>query len=302
MEKGRSKILTGIWAVIFILLWVSFLCPSLEAAILTYYRYYIVQKGDSLWDIGKQYGVSIKDIKRKNNLRTDRIYPGQKLIVPIKVKGVYHEVKRYETLWRICKTYKVSMEEVISLNRLRDPEHIMPGQRLFIPGATKVKKVEIPEKTSIAKKESNPLPEAEKDVIKFSPSLKKTIKRKGLLIWPVKEGIQAYRKSEFGIDIIAPEGTTIIAPAKGKVYYSGLLRNYGWTIIIEHSEIGVYTCYMHNSINLVKKGDMVEKTQPIARIGNSGTTKEIMLHFEVRRAKDGKPIDPLEFLPSRSNN
>jgi len=233
--------------------WTGFFCQFLNAAVLTYYRYYIVQKGDSLWEIGRQYNVTVTEIKKKNNLRTSKIYPGQKLIIPVKVKGVYHTVKKHETLWRICKTYKVSMEEVISLNRLSDPDHIVAGQK------------------------------------------------KGILIWPVDQKVkpQEYRKSEFGIDIIAPEGTTIVAPARGKVYYSGLLRNYGWTIIIEHQEIGIYTCYMYNMVNLVEKGDVVEQGEPIAKVGKSGAG-EAMLHFEVRRAKDGKPVDPLDFLSSES--
>ena len=138
--------------VIFTLLWLSWFCPSSLAATLIYYRYHIVQRGDTLYEISKQYRVSIKEIKKKNNLRSDRIYPGQKLIVPIKVKGVYHQVKRYETLWRISRVYGVSMEEVIRLNRLSNPEHIRVGQRLFIPGASKVIDIDIPEEIIIGRR------------------------------------------------------------------------------------------------------------------------------------------------------
>ena len=305
MKKGGSKVSLKRFTkfVIFAVFvcWTGFFCQFLNAAVLTYYRYYIVRKGDSLWEIGRQYNVTVTEIKKKNNLRTSKIYPGQKLIIPVKVKGVYHTVKKHETLWRICKTYKVSMEEVISLNRLSDPDHIVAGQRIFIPGATQVKEVKIPEEIISGGKKAPVTPEEEKEVIKFSPSQKETLKEKGILIWPVDQKVkpQEYRKSEFGIDIIAPEGTTIVAPARGKVYYSGLLRNYGWTIIIEHQEIGIYTCYMYNMVNLVEKGDVVEQGEPIAKVGKSGAG-EAMLHFEVRRAKDGKPVDPLDFLSSES--
>jgi len=296
--KKRAKLIARCGLIFFILVWISFFCPSLKAAILVYYRYHIVQKGENLWNISKRYGVSVNEIKKKNNLRSDRIYPRQKLIIPIKVKGIYHPVKRYETLWRICKTYGVSMEKVISLNRLQDPNHIMPGQRLFIPGASKVKKIDIPKEIIAAGKKDATSTPPEEDKIQPSPTFGETVKGKGFLIWPLEGKAVSYRRRDFGIDILAPEGTSVVAPAKGKVYYSGLLRNYGWTIIIEHQELGLYTCYMYNSVNLVKKGDLVEKGQPIARIGKSGTAKEAMLHFEVRRAKDGKPMDPLEYLPS----
>jgi len=282
---------------IFLLIWAILFCPSSNAATLTYYRYHIVQKGDSLWEISKQYGVSIKEIKEKNSIRGSRIYPRQKLIIPIKVKGVYHEVKRHETLWRICKTYGVDMEEVIYLNQLSDPDHLVAGQKIFIPGASKVKKVEIPEKVIAPPKEEVP---SQGDIIQPPPSkdIGETVRGKGFLIWPIKGDIKGYRKSGFGIDIFAPEETAIVAPAKGKVYFSGWLRNYGRTIIIEHKELGLYTCYMHNSVNLVEKDDLVEQGEPIAKIGSTGTAEDILLHFEVRRAKDGKPMDPFEYLPS----
>jgi murein DD-endopeptidase MepM/ murein hydrolase activator NlpD len=277
--------------VIFILLWLSWFCPSSLAATLIYYRYHIVQRGDTLSDIGKQYGVPYQEIKKKNNLRSDRIYPGQKLIVPIKIKGVYHQIKRYETLWRISRAYKVSMEEVIRLNRLSNPEHIKVGQRLFIPGASKVIDIDIPEEIIIGRK-LNTRVEQKRGVSEKS-------EKKESLIWPVEGKITEYRYSDPGpgIDILAPEGTVIVAPAQGKVYFSGWLRGYGRTIIIEHEELGLYTCYMHNSVNLVEEGDVVKKGDPVAKIGNTGTTEEIMLHFEIRRAEDGKPVDPLDYLP-----
>jgi len=274
---------------IFILLWLSWFCSSSQAATLIYYRYHIVQKGDTLYDIGKQYGVSIKEIKKKNNLRSDRIYPGQKLIVPIKIKGIYHQVKRYETLWRICKTYRVSMEKVIRLNRLSNPDDIKVGQRLFIPGATRVIDIDIPEEIIVGRR-LNTRAEQKR-------SVSEKPEKKGSLIWPIEGKISEYRHNDFGIDILAPEGTIIIAPAEGKVYFSGWLRGYGKTIIIEHEELGLYTCYMHNSVNLVEVGDVVKKGNPVAKIGNTGSAEEIKLHFEVRRAEDGKPVDPLDYLP-----
>lgn len=288
----KLRFLTNI---IFISLCFAWFCLSCWAATLVYYRYYIVQKGDTLYDIGKEYNVSVKEIKRKNNLRNDRIYPGQRLIIPIKVNGVYHTVKRYETLWRICKSYEVSMQEVIRLNHLSSPDNIKVGQRIFIPGVSKVIDIDIPEEI-IIKKELDEKPGEKQDIIEKDEIQVKS-EKKVILIWPIeKEKIHYnYSESQVGIDIFAPAGTTIRAPAEGKVYFSGWLRGYGNTIIIEHKEISLYTCYMHNSVNLVEAGDLVKKGDSIAKIGNTGTEK-IMLHFEIRR-EDGKPVDPLDYLP-----
>ena len=61
----------------------------------------------------------------------------------VRQKGVYHVVERHQTLYRICKTYGVDINRVASLNRIPDHGRIDVGQRIFIPGATKVLKVEI---------------------------------------------------------------------------------------------------------------------------------------------------------------
>ena len=295
--KEKAKLIIKLALIISVLIWVSWFCPSLKASQLTYYRYYIVEKGDNLWEISKQYDVSIENIKKKNNLGTDIIRPNQKLVIPVKVEGIYHAVKKYETLWRICKIYGVAMDEVISLNRLPNPNQLALGQKLFIPGASKVKQIDIPEKIIIPEKKDIPIPKQEKEITESSISQKK-VQEKEFLIWPVEGKIKAYRESGFGIDILALEGASIVATAKGKVWYSDWVRNYGWTIIIEHQELKLYTCYMHNSINLVEKDDLVEQGEDIARIGNSGTAEETMLHFEIRGTKDGKSINPFEYIPS----
>jgi len=300
IDKRKFSFRGKLIIAVFLLIWISLLCSSLEAATLTYYRYHIVRRGDSLWIISQQYGISIEEIKRKNDLRTDRIYPDQKLIIPITIRGVYHEVKPQETLWRICRAYGVSMEEIIYLNRISDPNYIMPGQKLFIPGATEIKEVEIPREI-IAPKETEISPPVPEDIVKPPPSVNEAVRGKGFLIWPINGDITDYRRSSTGIDIFAPPGTRIVAPAKGVVYFSGWLRNYGRAIIIEHAELGLYTCYMHNSVNLVEKDDFVEQGQPIAIIGDTGIAERIMLYLEIRRATDGRPLDPLEYLPSSFN-
>lgn len=52
--------------------------------------------------------------------------------------GVYHPVKPGETLWRIAKTYQVSLKKILEYNHIPDPIHLEVGERIFIPGASKV--------------------------------------------------------------------------------------------------------------------------------------------------------------------
>lgn len=64
---------------VFCLLLIS--APSVPA--LT--QVYVVQKGDSLWEIAKKFDISVRELKRLNNLRSNRIYQGQKLHITLKI-------------------------------------------------------------------------------------------------------------------------------------------------------------------------------------------------------------------------
>lgn len=91
-------------------------------------------------------------------------------------------------------------------------------------------------------------------------------------------------------------GQPVIAAAGGKVVYSGNgLNGYGNLVIVKHNDTYL-SAYAHNRKLLVKEGDMVESGQQIAEIGmiNQSTA---LLHFEIR--KQGKPVDPLKYLPKR---
>lgn len=92
-----------------------------------------------------------------------------------------------------------------------------------------------------------------------------------------------------GIDIAAKEGTNIYPIKSGKVIYSGFDKGYGYNVVIEH-ENGLKTRYAHNSVNLVKEGDLVNEDTVIGKVGKTGFTTGYHLHFEV--IKDEAPIDP----------
>ncbi|TDV62538.1 peptidoglycan DD-metalloendopeptidase family protein [Pseudomonas sp. LP_7_YM] len=99
-----------------------------------------------------------------------------------------------------------------------------------------------------------------------------------------------------GIDIAGDLGQPVLAASDGSVVYAGSgLRGYGELIIIKHSDTYV-SAYGHNRRLLVREGQQVKAGQAIAEMGSTGTDR-VKLHFEIRR--QGKPVDPLEFLPRR---
>lgn len=126
-------------------------------------------------------------------------------------------------------------------------------------------------------------------------------------IWPMKGRISApfgekrtNSKGQVyyhtGIDIADnPEDKTpIIASCNGQVIIAGNANDgYGNKVIIDHGE-GLKTLNAHCSVLKVKAGDQVKQDQQIAIVGSTGHSTGPHLHFEV--IKDGKQVNPLEFL------
>jgi murein DD-endopeptidase MepM/ murein hydrolase activator NlpD len=198
-------------------------------------------------------------------------------------QGVYHTVKRHQTLWRICKTYGVDMGEVAWINGIRDKNKIRVGQRIFMPGATKVLKVNIYVEDVTARGKST--------AVRYE---------KGKFVWPVQGTVTAPfgmdgKRRHDGIDISAPVGTPIRAADNGRVVYSdNKMRGYGNLIIIEHRD-NFFTIYAHNKENLAEEEALVKRGDIIARVGKTGNATGPHVHFEIR--KGSKPLNPAQFLP-----
>ena len=117
-------------------------------------------------------------------------------------------------------------------------------------------------------------------------------------MWPAQGKVSAADggSATKGIDISGSRGQAVKAAAGGTVVYSGSgLRGYGELIIVQHNDTFL-SAYAHNEARLVQEGRHVDAGETIARMGNSDTT-DVMLHFEIRR--NGKAVDPLQYLPNR---
>ncbi len=100
-----------------------------------------------------------------------------------------------------------------------------------------------------------------------------------------------------GIDVTAPMGSPIEAPAGGVVTDAGWESGYGNTVTIDHG-YGITTKFAHASKLLVRAGQRVQRGQRIALVGNTGLATGPHLHYEVH--VNGRPVDPLKYvLPDR---
>ena len=112
---------------------------------------YSVKRGDNLWDIGRHYGISIKQLTSWNGIsRKSLLRPGQKLTVWVKqdehnkagtlVKAVANTktannayiVKQGDSLWLIARKFDVHVKDLLKWNKLRKGKHLQPGQSLII--------------------------------------------------------------------------------------------------------------------------------------------------------------------------
>jgi hypothetical protein len=96
-----------------------------------------------------------------------------------------------------------------------------------------------------------------------------------------------------GIDVTAPMGTPIEAPAAGVVRDAGWESGYGNTIVIDHG-FGTVTKFAHASKILVREGQRVSRGQRIALVGNTGLATGPHLHYEVH--VNGRAVDPLRYV------
>ena len=103
----------------------------------------------------------------------------------------------------------------------------------------------------------------------------------------------AERVMHEGLDIAAPHGKEVTAPADGTVIFAGLEGSYGNVLVIDHG-YGVKTRYGHLSKVEVHPGEHVHRGDLIGAVGNTGRSTGPHLHYEVR--VNGLPENPRKFI------
>ena len=218
-------------------------------------------------------------------------------------KPGYYTVKPGDTLIRIGLESGQSWKDVARWNNLENANLIEVGQVLRVvppvasvavsdsggivvrPGAVAPEAPAVPSaSTSTTPKPATPAASAGEDDVAF--------------IWPssgtLLAGFDEARNK--GYDISGKAGDPVVAAADGRVVYAGAgLRGYGNLIILKHNNTFL-TAYAHNQALLVKEDQAVRKGQKIAEMGSTDADR-VKLHFEIRR--QGKPVDPVRYLPSR---
>ena len=98
-------------------------------------KYYIVKKGDSLYSIARSNNITVDELKSLNNLTSNILSIGQKLIISnsSKVPNNVYVVKKGDTLWNIANNFKVSVNDLKNINN-KSNNSLSIGEQLIIPG------------------------------------------------------------------------------------------------------------------------------------------------------------------------
>ncbi len=282
---------------------------------------YTVKSGDTLYSVAWRYELDPEAFAAWNGVTTSKfIKPGQRLHTrkpanfdasraaaadravayapdSSKSASVYvsysnkMSVKavKGDTLYGLSKRHGVSVDKLVQLNQLKKPYVIQPGQTIFL------KPLKSSTQTTVSTKSPSQKPGSQKPGSQAqSISWPKTVSWQRPAKGKIVKKFDRRRNDAKGIDIAGTKGNAIVASADGKVVYSGGgLISYGNLIIIKHNKMFL-SAYAYNRKLLVKEGDIVKAGQQIAEMGHKDKLSP-RLHFEIR--KNGKPVDPLKYLP-----
>ena len=214
-------------------------------------------------------------------------------------KPGYYTVKPGDALIRIGLENGQSWKDIARWNNLENPNLIEVGQVLRVVPPSQVATVVVGSDSATT---SRPVTTATPAPVATSPAASSgggSVSDDGLgFMWPATgpllAGFDEARNK--GYDIGGKAGDPVLAAADGRVVYAGAgLRGYGNLVILKHNNTFL-TAYAHNQTLLVKEDQSVRKGQKIAEMGSTDADR-VKLHFEIRR--QGKPVDPARYLPSR---
>lgn len=227
---------------------------------------YVVREGDTLPAIAKMFDVSVNTIRWANDISGNTIKVSQTLVI-LPISGIKHIVKSGDTLQGIAKQHKGDLNEILQYNNLTIGSKLSIGDVVIVPDGEAAP-------TSTTRPSVN------------SSSARPTYN--GYYLRPIVGGVKSQGLHGYnGVDLAGSYGANILASADGEVIISrsGWNGGYGTYVVIKHGN-GTQTLYGHLSSTLVSAGSRVSQGQVIGRMGSTGKSTGVHLHFEIRGARN----------------
>ena len=211
-------------------------------------------------------------------------------------------IRKGDSIYALARIHSITPADLIAWNNLRNPDTIYPGQVLRLyPQAGSTRPVAATTPTRPGSSGSATTAPAASSPAPVVASNAPAPANSGIgWRWPA-DGVLVARyvagdATKQGIGIAGASGDDVRAAAGGTVVYSGAgLVGYGELIIIKHNDQWL-SAYGHNRKRLVSEGQAVRAGDKIAEMGRTSAARD-MLHFEIRH--NGKPVDPLQYLPRK---
>ena len=289
-----------------VFMWICCCMFSVEPAFASEYKIaYRVKTGDTFQSIGNRYGVSWELVAAMNNISAPyTLKPGQQIYIP-RDPQTEIVVAKGDTLWELSRKYDVDLGMLMVYNGLYANDVLDVGQVLYLPGDTGGEPVITASAETLASRSAATTRRTRVSTMQVSTASAKQVSTKqgstkqGGWTLPIKGTVTSEygkRSSGYhhGIDLAAPQGTTIKAAKGGTVLYSGWYNSiYGNAVIIDHGN-GQKTLYGHCSKTTAKKGATVSAGEKIALVGSTGRSTGPHVHFEIYI--NGKTINPRTYL------
>ncbi|HAE21180.1 MAG TPA: M23 family peptidase [Spirochaetaceae bacterium] len=238
---------------------------------------YTVQKGDTLYSIARQHGVSVDALSSLNGIKDPtKVLPGTRLLIPGTAQPSVHVVKKGDTLYGIARQYSVTVAALQSANKLSGST-IKEGQRLIIPGGASA--AAATPGTSGVTVPSGPT---------VSPPLNKTYSIAVPGLWPAGGELSYLQGKLKGASIGVKPGDSISAIRAGTVVSAGPFRSFGKVAFVQASD-GLIYVYGGAGDLLVSPGDSVRKGSLLGKAEADGDGKATVYFFVFKGADS---LDP----------
>ncbi len=267
-----------------------------------------IEAGESLYVIARRYDVSPDSIVTANGLASaDRIFVGQELIIPgrpdlIAQKAQAQPVQKVAEVKPVASTVPVQ-SDVSAAPQISPTPIARPAGLKVATTPTPQPKQTAPKATAPVQQQTAPAPKQDEIKTASVPETQITARpqvepQSQGFRWPVSgRMIQDFKASKnTGINIEAPEGTSVKAADTGTVIYTGnAVEGYGNLVLIKHPN-GYVSAYAHLKDISVSKGANIRRGEQIGSVGLTGSVARPQLHFELR--KGATPVDPAPLLAS----
>jgi len=238
---------------------------------------HIVRSGDTVHSVAKRYGVDPDDIRVANGIIDDQLYVGARLVIDAdaapshssaRARGGTYEVQPGDALIRIARRHGVTLADLLEANDLQVTSFIFPGDELTIPSTGASGRGGVPRPRVVC-----PVPSAS-----FMNS------------WGFPRGSTRFHE---GVDMMAPAGTTILAPMTGTMTFGR--NNLGGRTFTIQSPSG-WVAYGAHLATQIGDSRWVAAGEVIGTVGDSGNAKGGDPHLHMSLERGGTAVNPYPSL------